>query len=362
MAKYNQKKTKLDLNKNGILVYGFGSSSKQIIDQLLNKKIKILFIIDQKKYGNKYKGIPIYNLQYLKKSYDREITCLIALHNHYVDMKKIVIQLKSLGFKNILSLINLIKIYKDISLDNLYWLDNKYNETSLKKKVAKTKELMSDKISQNLLDDIVKYRSSGIIEDYPDPSLHDEYSPDNLPKFKNPLNIVDCGACKGEAIKKFIKYKFSLRNIYAFEPDISNYKKLVQVTQNYNSINFPLGVWSSNSQFRFNSNNSMASSLSKKGDSLIQCVRLDETLSTKEINLIKYDVEGAEIEALKGSKEIINSLKPNLCISIYHIADHLIKIPALINSWNLGYKFYLRVHEHNTFGIVLYCINRKLCI
>ena len=106
----------------------------------------------------------------------------------------------------------------------------------------------------------------------------------------------------------------------------------------------------------------MASSLSDEGNTLIQCVSLDETLATKEVNLIKYDVEGAEIEALKGSKKIISKLKPNLCISIYHLADHLIKIPNLIHSWNLGYKFYVRIHEYNTFGVVLYCINRKLCV
>ena len=76
--------------------------------------------------------------------------------------------------------------------------------------------------------------------------------------------------------------------------------------------------------------------------------------------MIKYDVEGAEIEALKGSKETIIKHLPNLAVSLYHKPEHLFKIPLLIKSWNLNYRFYLRLHEYNTYGLVLYCYNMNL--
>ena len=32
----------------------------------------------------------------------------------------------------------------------------------------------------------------------------------------------------------------------------------------------------------------------------------------------------------------------------------------MIHSMNLGYRFHLRIHEYNTFGIVLYCLRDEL--
>ena len=53
------------------------------------------------------------------------------------------------------------------------------------------------------------------------------------------------------------------------------------------------------------------------------------------------DIEGSEINALKGGKITINKYKPKLAISAYHKWDDLLKIPLLIHSIRPDYKFYL---------------------
>ena len=68
------------------------------------------------------------------------------------------------------------------------------------------------------------------------------------------------------------------------------------------------------------------------------------------------DIEGAEIEALQGAQNTIKKYKPTLAISLYHKPEHLFTIPLLINSWNLGYKFYIRSHGNNLLETVLYCV------
>ncbi|KKW94086.1 hypothetical protein YP76_05625 [Sphingobium chungbukense] len=98
----------------------------------------------------------------------------------------------------------------------------------------------------------------------------------------------------------------------------------------------------------------MASHLSDAGDTTIQCVAIDDILYGEQINLIKMDVEGAEVETLKGMRNIIERQNPHLLISAYHAPEHLYEIVDLINSWNLRYKFHLKVHEYNTFGTVIY--------
>jgi hypothetical protein len=122
-----------------------------------------------------------------------------------------------------------------------------------------------------------------------------------------------------------------------------------------NSFFLPLGVWSSNTQLRFSGSKNMGSSLDEDGEMIIQCVTIDSLIHGFLPNLIKFDVEGAEVEALIGCRNLITESKPDLCISLYHRPEHLFQIPLMIHSWCLDYKFYMRVHEENTFGVVLYC-------
>lgn len=88
----------------------------------------------------------------------------------------------------------------------------------------------------------------------------------------------------------------------------------------------------------------------------MQCVAVDDVLHGEPINLVKLDVEGAEIETLMGMRKLIQSQRPSLLVSAYHAPDHLFKIAQLIASWQLGYDMHLRVHEQNTFGVVLYAL------
>ena len=69
------------------------------------------------------------------------------------------------------------------------------------------------------------------------------------------------------------------------------------------------------------------------------------------------DIEGAEIEALKGAQNIIQKYKPGLAISVYHAPEHVWEIPILIREMLPNtYQYYLRSHAYNDFETVLYAI------
>jgi hypothetical protein len=67
------------------------------------------------------------------------------------------------------------------------------------------------------------------------------------------------------------------------------------------------------------------------------------------------DIEGAELEALMGAKNLIARNRPHLAIGVYHCLDHLWRIPFMIHEWHLGYRFYMRQHNP-LFDTVLYAI------
>lgn len=93
------------------------------------------------------------------------------------------------------------------------------------------------------------------------------------------------------------------------------------------------------------------------GEVSISAVTIDETIRKGDkVTFIKMDVEGAELESLKGAKEIIIRDKPKLAISIYHKPEDMAAIPLYIKRLVPKYKFYIRHHSNGSSETVLYAI------
>lgn len=347
-----------------VVVYGFGATGKKVVDSLLLNKIEIIAIIDKALRGN-YKNISIIGLEDLKINFKNKLSnviCLIGLHNHYINISPIYNNLISYGFSSVKTIVSFNNFLKDfnaeLNIENSYWYRSDFLYENHDGEIEKVKDLLADAKSIEIYSDTIKYRRFGILEDCPIPSLDDEYIPKDLPKHKEPIRLIDCGAHIGTAIDRIYNNGFTLDSILAFEPNINNYNILSEKTFGDAKITFlPLGLWKSNSLLSFANTNidATSGSLSENGDELIQCVRLDSVLKNHRPNLILFDIEGSEFDALIGMERIIKECRPTLCISIYHRPMDIYEIPLLINGWDLDYKFHIRVHEYNSFGLILYC-------
>lgn len=177
--------------------------------------------------------------------------------------------------------------------------------------------------------------------------------------------FCDIGAYDMWNTEQFIKFCPEYGYVYAFEADPVSFEKCQENIKKKKLCHtevFNLGIWSEESEISFESapNGEYGGSrISKQGTSVVKTVALDKFLSDKKIDIIKMDIEGAELEALKGAKDIIKKQKPCLCLSVYHKKWDVLELPLYIKSLNPGYKFYMR---HHTFGIwdtVLYAIDEK---
>ena len=100
-----------------------------------------------------------------------------------------------------------------------------------------------------------------------------------------------------------------------------------------------------------------SSAIDKSGNTEIEVVRLDDFIpSDEKITFIKMDIEGAEIDALNGCKNILQKYKPKLAICIYHKPDDLWEIPLLIKRLVPEYQIYIRHYSNYLWETVCYAV------
>ena len=338
-----------------LTVYGFGNRGRDVIDQLLAQDLQVHMVFDNDPNQSSYRGIEIRKLNDpIAKDCARDSTCIIALHNSYVNIGEVNLAIKAAHARP-LSLINADKEGIILNVSQGYWLNKASTSFRISDEDSNWMQAtLADCTSRNVFTSLKKYRETGDIEDCPIPSLNDEYTPNDLPLYLDPIHLVDCGAYTGVAYRKFSQ-KYNVKKYIGFEPDPKNFLSLVSNSFYSQEVTLlPLGVSDKTETLRFSLGKEMGSSIDNAGDSLIQCVAVDDVVKTFDATLIKFDIEGAEIRGLLGMQKLIERQRPSLCVSVYHKPEDLVDIPKLIASWNLDYKLYLRIHEFNGFGTVLY--------
>ena len=227
-------------------------------------------------------------------------------------------------------------------------------------KIRSIVETLEDKKSKEIFSQIIKCRFEGYFLWHEGGTLQDQYFPKDIIHLSPEEVFVDCGAYTGDTILKFKEEtKNQYKKIVAFEPDPENFITLLK-EKTENSFYFNEGVWDKKGKISFWASGTMGSSFvmdrEVKQISVPVCP-LDEVSCCSDMTFLKMDIEGAELNALKGAKKTICKNKPKLAICIYHSDQDMIDIPLWIMSLNMGYKLYVRHHhEKELVDTVLYAI------
>jgi hypothetical protein len=75
--------------------------------------------------------------------------------------------------------------------------------------------------------------------------------------------------------------------------------------------------------------------------------------------VIKMDVEGMELDALRGASDTIARAQPVLAIAAYHYCEHLWQIPILVKSIAPDYDILLRRYAEECWETVFYAVPRN---
>lgn len=208
----------------------------------------------------------------------------------------------------------------------------------------KVYSLLADDISRRTYLSIIEYKITGELRAL----KASQTEPDEVYRLldlgKNEI-YADLGAYTGDTIAQFLAHTGgSFGRIIAMEPNPRNFRKLsqsVQGLENIGLINAAAGAQDGSITMQKGGGRMIRAVLGGKSVVIPQ-LRLDSVLEGSPCTYIKYDVEGAEAEAIKGSEETILRFKPKLNVSIYHRTEDIFSLPLYLNSLLPEKKMYIR--------------------
>jgi FkbM family methyltransferase len=170
--------------------------------------------------------------------------------------------------------------------------------------------------------------------------------------------LLDCGGFIGDTIDDFIKFIPNYKGIISFEPTPASFEILKKRYGDNPKIKLVnKGIWSEVAKLSFYDSQNLKPANSilgpfshkkKKHTITIDVTSIDALNLQEKVTLIKMDIEGAELEALKGAKETILRDKPKLAICLYHSNEDMIRIPEYIREILPDYKLYVKHYCPNT--------------
>lgn len=238
--------------------------------------------------------------------------------------------------------------------------ERRFYFTAHKNELNDFNDILADEQSKIVFKNVVKGAITANPDCYRFSSSTPQYFPEIIKENMTEEEIfVDLGAYDGDSIKEFMDVtdgKF--KKIYAFEPDPSNMCAAKAGLCDARIEFYQNGVGSEAGVFYLVGTEEAARCEETGNENAVkvEIVKLDDVISTG-ISYLKLDIEGMELDALKGAERLIREYKPKLAVSVYHKMEDMVEIPNYIKGLNLGYRFYLR-HLWNCNGtdVVLFAI------
>lgn len=359
IEEFREKRNKGSLNylqtffkdKKAICVFGAGYIGRRTVDIFSNAGVEVEFFCDNdsNKWGREiYKGIKCVSPDVLQANKDN-LYIVVAMNKY----KEILKQIKFTS--NISVMVDLcFNKYKD----NLFHIADDAALKIYKQNLLKVMEILGDEQSKKILLTMVKkYCKETPFHQYYEGiyNYDEQYLPQGIICLTNNENFVDCGAYTGDSMEAFLKKvdnKFD--HYYAFELAKENFKILKNhISRNFGEFSnkfsvYNQGVWDKSEKICYSESvegtSSLMSKISINEGNYGIVDALDNVIKGKKVTFIKMDIEGAELRALHGAKNIIKEQKPKLAISVYHKIEDLWEIPLYMKECVPEYSIYLRHH------------------
>ena len=328
--------SKLEQEKRAILLYGMGNGADKIIAELERRGLTVagVFASDGFVRGHSFHGMRVMSYSEVKERYTRE-DCVILLA--FGSSRPEVLALFEQVDADFELLVPDVPVCGGPLFDAAFFEENRA-------RIASARALLADSDSQKLFDDIIAFRLSGQLSLLLNATGKKDPWALLRQSGRPRRRIADLGAYTGDSAREAMAH-FDLDFILAAEPDRRNFKKLTawsETVQNCTVECHQVAVCDRIGEAAFDdSGNRNAGLCTGRPHTTVATATPDHLLCGRAVDYIKYDIEGAEKEALCGSAETISAHRPALRIALYHRSADLFEIPLLLHRMAPDYDLYL---------------------
>lgn len=346
--------------RRDLAIYGAGGAGKDLLRALRSRGMNVRCLIDRAAApGVSVEGVPVLPLAEAAALH-RDASVVLGIFNGNTDVHAVDAALREAGFAEIVSFCG-IYAHLQAELGSRYFLSGREFLSRHRREIADGLDCWDDDRSREEFRRAIEFRVTGELSHAPRPAPGEvQYFPSDVPGWKPPRRFIDCGAFDGDTVRSLAARAGKIESLAAFEPDGSNFGALTRTVREHpvsaEAFLFPCGVHRETTKLRFAAGIGASSRADEQGHEVVQAVSLDDAVPGFRPDLIKMDIEGAEIDALRGAEGLIRSSRPSLAICTYHTPSHIWELPSMLASWGLGYRFFLRTHGYQSFEMVLYAV------
>lgn len=348
----------LSAKNKPIILFGAGMIGEyysELIKDKLNTEKEILFCDNNPaKFGTIINGVPVISFDELKNDY-RDSYIIITALKYCNDL---ILQLKENGLSPLLDPLTYNIFVGDTAFYETYADYPRVIQENINK-FEQAYELLQDEYSRRIFIDRLNYCISADTR-YLTPFISDspQYFEKEIISLSGDEIFIDGGSYIGDTLEEFLRQTNGrLGQAYCFEPEKTKHKEFLSKFSALKNVELiPYGLWSRNDELSFNAIGTGSSSISQCGTVKIQVTSIDEILQGAPATFIKMDIEGAELEALKGAENVIRKHRPKLGICVYHKPLDIAEIPLYIKELLPEYKIYLRHYNYGASETVCYAV------
>ncbi|MBR2930353.1 MAG: FkbM family methyltransferase [Clostridia bacterium] len=321
-----------------IVIYGMGNGADKLIDRLSSIGVcpSGIFASDGFVRGQSFRGMTVRSLSDIKVEYPDPVILL------------------SFGSRreDVLDLLTNIDKTEDLYIPDMpvagvdEYFDREFYNAHYSE-ICRAYDALADDFSRRVFAKVIHFKLSGRLS-YLEEAWSEVGEIYSLINKRRITTALDLGAYNGDTLREMKEHIPTLRSAIALEPDPKTFRRLVKYAEAEDAISVkPIcaAAYSECSVGSFSSSGNRNSSIGATASYEHKCeevslVSADSLASSPDY--IKYDVEGAELEALIGSKETIIRHAPALLVSVYHRSRDIYSLILYLAEQHPGYKLYLR--------------------
>lgn len=352
------------LHERPVVIFGAGKLGKSVAERLRGAGVALHAFADNNPdlWGRSVDAIEVLRPEDAARLYaDNSVFVIAVWHpTHSGGMCGIERQLRDLGCHQVIPFVHAFWAFPEASLPYYLWdLPSKIEPEW--DAIHQAHQLFADDASRAEFVAQLEFRLTADSRVLRGVETHPQYFPEFLKP--NPAEcFIDCGAYDGDSIDSFLNWSGGrFQRIIAFEADPECFGKLEQFTASRPEIGArlvkePLAVAARSGIVRFHATGQAGAAISEQGEIQVRSVALDDIVQREEPTFIKMDIEGAEPDALRGARETIWRTQPILAICVYHLQNHLWRLPLLMRELLPEARLFLRSYCMDGLDTVCYAV------